>query len=334
MLNFALVGAGRIGVLHAANIAAHHSARLAYVYDTNAAAAAAIAAKYGTRVAPSIEAALGDAAVDAVLIASSTNTHVDLITASARAGKAILCEKPIDLDIERVERCKRDIAGTRVPIQLGFNRRYDQSHRAVCEAVRRGDIGALELLVLTSRDPGLPAVSYLRGSGGIFRDMTIHDFDLARFILGDDPVEEVFASGSIMVDPALREFGDVDTAMVVMKATSGALVHINNSRRAVYGYDQRVEAFGALGMVRSDNLRASTLTRDHAQATDAKEPLLNFFMERYRQAYVDELNDFIEVVAAKKTPSVGFEDGRCALILANAAIESSRIRKTVTVSYA
>ena len=334
MLNFALVGAGRIGVLHAANIAAHHSARLAYVYDTNAAAAAAIAAKYGTRVAPSIEAALGDAAVDAVLIASSTNTHVDLITASARAGKAILCEKPIDLDIERVERCKRDIAGTRVPIQLGFNRRYDQSHRAVCEAVRRGDIGALELLVLTSRDPGLPAVSYLRGSGGIFRDMTIHDFDLARFILGDDPVEEVFASGSIMVDPALREFGDVDTAMVVMKATSGALVHINNSRRAVYGYDQRVEAFGALGMVRSDNLRASTLTRDHARATDAKEPLLNFFMERYRQAYVDELNDFIEVVAAKKTPSVGFEDGRCALILANAAIESSQTRKMVTVSYA
>ena len=137
-----------------------------------------------------------------------------------------------------------------------------------------------------------------------------------------------------MVDPALREFGDVDTAMVVMKAASGALVHINNSRRAVYGYDQRVEAFGAKAMVRSDNLRASTLTRDDAQATDAKEPLLNFFMERYRQAYLDELNDFIEVVAAKKTPSVGFEDGRCALILANAAVESARIRRTVTVDYA
>jgi myo-inositol 2-dehydrogenase / D-chiro-inositol 1-dehydrogenase len=334
MINFALFGSGRIGVLHAANIAAHHSAHLSYVYDTNAAAAAATAAKHGARAAPSIEAALGDLAVDAVLIASSTNTHVDLITACARAGKAILCEKPIDLDIVRVERCKRDIAGTGVPIQLGFNRRYDHSHRAVREAVRRGDIGALELLVITSRDPGLPPVSYLKGSGGIFRDMTIHDFDLARFILGNDPVEEVFASGSIMVDPALREFGDVDTAMVVMKAASGALVHINNSRRAVYGYDQRVEAFGAKAMVRSNNLRASTLTRDDAQSTDAKEPLLNFFMERYRQAYIDELNDFIEVVAAKKTPSVGFEDGRCALILANAAVESSRLRKTVTVNYA
>ncbi|MGO9935174.1 MAG: inositol 2-dehydrogenase [Steroidobacteraceae bacterium] len=334
MINFALFGAGRIGALHAANIAAHRSARLAYVFDIDAAAAAAAAAKYGARAAPSIEAALGDAAVDAVLIASPTNTHVELITASARAGKAILCEKPIDLDILRVEQCKRDIAGSGVPIQLGFNRRYDHSHRAVRGAVRKGDIGALELLVITSRDPGLPSLSYLRGSGGMFRDMTIHDFDLARFILGDDPIQEVFASGSIMVDPALSEFGDVDTAMVVMKAASGALVHINNSRRAVYGYDQRVEAFGASGMVRSDNLRASTLMRDDARATDAREPLLNFFMERYRQAYLDELNDFIEVLAAKKAPAVGFEDGRCALILANAAVESSRIRKTVTVRYA
>jgi myo-inositol 2-dehydrogenase/D-chiro-inositol 1-dehydrogenase len=335
MINFALFGAGRIGVLHAANIAASHPrARLSYVYDTNTPAAEATAAKHGARVASSVEAALGDAAIDAVLIASSTSTHVDLITASARAGKAILCEKPIDLDIERVERCRRDIAGTGVPVQIAFNRRYDHNHRAVREAVRKGDIGALELLVITSRDPGLPALAYLQGSGGIFRDMTIHDFDLARFILGDDPLEEVFASGSIMVDPALREFGDVDTAMVVMKAASGALVHINNSRRAVYGYDQRVEAFGAKAMVRSDNLRASTLTRDDAQATDAKEPLLNFFVERYRQAYLDELNDFIEVVAAKKNPAVGFEDGRCALILANAAMESARIRRTVTVDYA
>jgi myo-inositol 2-dehydrogenase / D-chiro-inositol 1-dehydrogenase len=334
MINFALFGAGRIGVLHAANIAANHPrAHLSYVYDTNVAAAAATAAKYGARVASSIEAALGDAAVGAVLIASSTNTHVDLITASARAGKAILCEKPIDLDIERVERCRRDVAGAGVPIQIAFNRRYDRSHRAVREAVREGAIGALELLVITSRDPGLPSLSYVKGSGGIFRDMTIHDFDLARFILGDDPVGEVFATGSIRVDPALRAIGDVDTAMVVMKAASGALVHINNSRRAVYGYDQRVEAFGAKGMVASDNLRASTLTRSDANVTDAKEPLLNFFMERYRQAYLDELNDFIDVVAKKEPPAVGFEDGRCALILANAALESMRSGKAHRVDY-
>jgi myo-inositol 2-dehydrogenase/D-chiro-inositol 1-dehydrogenase len=334
MVRFALFGAGRIGALHAANIAASHPrARLSCVYDTNAAIAAATAARYDARVAASVEAALADPDVDAVLIASSTDTHVDLITAAALAGKAILCEKPIDLDIERVERCRRAIAGSRVPVQLGFNRRYDRSHRAVRDAVHAGQVGALELLIITSRDPGLAPLSYLAVSGGIFRDMTIHDFDLARFILGDDPVTSVYASGSIMVAPALRELGDVDTAMVVMRAASGALVHINNSRRAVYGYDQRVEAFGAAGMVQSDNLRASTLTRSDASATDMREPLLNFFIERYRQAYLDELGEFIDVVEGRKQPTAGFEDGRCALILANAALESLRSGNSVPVRY-
>jgi myo-inositol 2-dehydrogenase/D-chiro-inositol 1-dehydrogenase len=334
MMGFALFGAGRIGVVHAANIAASHPrATLKYVYDTNPAAAQSTAARYGAESAASVEAVLGDSSVDAVVIASSTDTHVDLITAAARAGKAILCEKPIDLDIERVEHCRRAIAGTGVPVQLGFNRRFDRSHRAVCEAVRAGQIGALEMLVITSRDPGLPPVAYLKGSGGIFRDMSIHDFDLARFILGDDPVEEVYATGSIMVERQLGEFGDVDTAMIVMKAASGALVHINNSRRAIYGYDQRVEAFGALGMVQSDNLRASSFTRSDSKVTQAKEPLLHFFMERYRQAYVDELADFIEVVESNKQPSAGFEDGRCALILANAAWEALRSGRSVRIRY-
>jgi myo-inositol 2-dehydrogenase/D-chiro-inositol 1-dehydrogenase len=335
MVNFALFGAGRIGALHAANIAASHPrAHLAYVYDTNRAAAELVAARHDARVASSIEAALADPRVEAVLIASSTHTHVELITASARAGKAILCEKPIDLDIARVERCRHDIAGTGVPLQIAFNRRHDRSHRALREAVRAGAIGALELLVITSRDPGLPPVPYLQVSGGIFRDMTIHDFDMARFILGDDPIEELYASGSIMVEPQLQALGDVDTTMIVMKAASGALIHINNSRRAVYGYDQRLEAFGALGMVQSDNLRASTLTRADASRTDAKEPLLNFFMERYRQAYVDELNEFIDVVLGRAQPSAGFEDGRCALILADAAWESLRSGRAVKISCA
>jgi len=329
-INFALFGAGRIGALHAANIAASHPrGRLSYVYDLNPAAAAAIAGKYGAEAAPSVDAALADAAVDAVLIASPTNTHVELITASARAGKAILCEKPIDLDIELVERCRRDVAGTGVPIQIGFNRRYDRSHRAV----RESDVGAVELLIITSRDPGLPPLPYLKVSGGMFRDMTIHDFDLARFILRDDPIEEVFATGSTLVDPALRELGDVDTAMVIMRAASGALVHINNSRRAAYGYDQRVELFGAKGMVQSENLRSSTVTRYDAKATDAKEPLLNFFIERYQQSYLDELNDFIDAVANERQPSVGFDDGRCALLLANAAWESMRNAKSARVNY-
>jgi myo-inositol 2-dehydrogenase / D-chiro-inositol 1-dehydrogenase len=334
MIRIALFGAGRIGALHAANIAAlHPRAELACVYDINAAAATAVASRHGAKAAASVEAVLGDADIDAVLIASSTATHVDLITASALAGKAILCEKPIDLDIERVERCRAEIANAGVPVQLGFNRRYDRSHRAVRDAVLAGDIGALELLSITSRDPGLPPAAYLKGSGGLFRDMTIHDFDLARFILGDDPITELYATGSVMVDPQLRDFGDVDTAMVIMKAASGALVHINNSRRAVYGYDQRVEAFGAHGMVQSENLRASSLTRSNTLATDAREPLLNFFIDRYQQAYRDELAHFIEVVESGAVPAAGFEDGRCALILADAAWKALRGGCSVAVRY-
>jgi myo-inositol 2-dehydrogenase / D-chiro-inositol 1-dehydrogenase len=331
MINFSLFGAGRIGTLHAANIAASHPrARLAYVYDLDPTAAAVIARKYGATVAPSVDAALGDAAVDAVLIASPTNTHVQLITASARAGKAVLCEKPIDLDIELVERCRKDIAGTGVAIQIGFNRRFDRSHRAV----RDSDVGAIELLIITSRDPGPPPHSYIKVSGGIFRDMTIHDFDLARFILRDDPIEEVFATGSALADPALAKLGDVDTAMVVMRAASGALVHINNSRRAVYGYDQRVELFGAKGMVQSENLRPSSVRRYDCHVTDAKDPLLNFFIERYQQSYLDELHEFIDAVAGKRRPVVGFDDGRCALLLANAALESMRSGQSVRVNLA
>lgn len=330
MVKFALFGTGRIGVMHAANIVANPNAELVTVYDVNAAAAQAAGARFGCKVAPSVEAALAEKGVDAVLIASSTNTHVDLITASAKAGKAILCEKPIDLDIARVEQCRKDIALTGVPVQIGFNRRYDPSHRAVREAVRKGEIGALELLVISSRDPGLAPVEYLKVSGGIFRDMMIHDFDLARFILGEEPTE-VYAAGSVKVDPEVGNLGDVDTAMVTLKTGSGALVHINNSRRSVYGYDQRIEAFGSKGMVQSDNVRANTLTRYTAEATGVKQPLLHFFIERYTQAYLDELNEFIEVVAKKQKPSVDFEDGRKALILADAATKSLKSGKPVKV---
>ncbi len=330
MLRFALFGAGRIGVMHAAHIAANHRARLQTVYDVHRPSAEKVAAAHGATVAPDVAAALAEA--DAVLIASSTDTHVDLITAAAKAGKPILCEKPIDLDMRRVEQCRRDIAGLGVPIQIGFNRRYDPSHRALREAVRNGEIGQIELLVITSRDPALASMAYMRGSGGIFRDMMIHDFDLARFILSEEPVE-IYAAGSVKVEPALADLHDVDTAMVVMKSASGALVHINNSRRAVYGYDQRVEAFGSSGMVQSENLRATTLRRYGAERTDAKDPLLNFFIERYAQAYNAELDDFIDTVENKSQPSVGFEDGRRALVIADAAFESMRAGRAVGISY-
>ena len=333
MLTFGLIGAGRIGALHARSIVANARAKLEYVADPDGAAAGAIAVSCGARVAPTVQAILQDKSIDAVLIASPTSTHVDLITAAAKAGKAILCEKPIDLDIARVERCRKDIAGSGVAVQIGFNRRFDRSHRAVREAVRRGEIGALELMVITSRDVRPAPLEYLKTSGGIFRDMTIHDFDMARFVLGDDRVEEVHAFGSVMVEPGLQGFGDVDTAMVTMKAASGALVHINNSRRAVYGYDQRIEAFGALGMVQSENLRGSSVVRYGATLTDAKEPLLDFFIERYAQAYVDELDAFIDAVLGKKAAEPDFEDGRLALKLADAAWASLRREGPIKVSY-
>jgi myo-inositol 2-dehydrogenase/D-chiro-inositol 1-dehydrogenase len=331
MVRFALFGAGRIGAMHAANIAANRRARLTAVFDVRRASAEKVATAHDARAAENVEAALAEA--DAVLIASSTDTHVDLIMAAAKARKPILCEKPIDLDIRRVEQCRREIAPFGVPVQIGFNRRYDPSHRALRDAVRGGEIGQLELLLITSRDPSLAPMEYMRVSGGIFRDMTIHDFDFARFVLGEEPVE-VYATGSIMVEQGLEQISDVDTAMVVMKAASGALVHINNSRRAVYGYDQRIEAFGSRGMVQSENWRATSLRRYGAERTAAQDPLLHFFIERYAQAYVDELNEFIDVVENKMEPAVGFEDGRRALIMADAAWESLRSGRAVKISYA
>jgi myo-inositol 2-dehydrogenase/D-chiro-inositol 1-dehydrogenase len=332
VVGFTLFGAGRIGAMHAANLAANPDAALLYVYDVDAAAAARTATRHGAKVAPDVAAALADPAVEAVLIASSTATHVDLITLAAQAGKAVLCEKPIDLDIARVERCRAALAGCDVPIQIGFNRRYDASHRAVRDAVAGGAIGQLELLLITSRDPAPAPREMMQGSGGLFRDMTIHDFDMARFVLGADPVE-VFATGSVMVDPMFAELDDIDTAMVVMRTASGALVHINNSRRAVYGYDQRIEAFGSTGMVQSDNLRPSTLSRYTDAATAAQEPLLHFFIERYRESYLRQVDDFIAAVRDRRPPAVTFEDGRKALLLADAAWDSARSGRAVAVRY-
>lgn len=331
MLRFALFGAGRIGRLHADNVSANPHARLICVYDINGSAASEVARKHGAEVAPTVEAVLAHPEVDAVLIASSTNTHVDLITRSALAGKAILCEKPIDLDIAVVERCREEIAGCNVPVQIGFNRRYDPNHRGVFDAVNNGEIGRLEQLVITSRDPSPPPASYVAVSGGLFRDMMIHDFDLARFILGEEIVE-VTASGSVLVDPAIGEAGDIDSAMAVMKTATGKLCHINNSRRASYGYDQRVEAFGSAGMVISNNRTATTVERYSAAATGVREPLLNFFIDRYGDAYRNQINDFIDAVRNNRAPSPGFEDGLQALILADAALESLRSGRTVRLN--
>jgi myo-inositol 2-dehydrogenase/D-chiro-inositol 1-dehydrogenase len=326
MLIFSQFGAGRIGQIHAANIAAHPEARLRYVVDVNRAAAEGLASRYGAAVADT-EAALSDSAVDAVLIASSTDTHADLIERAAKAGKAIFCEKPVDLDLKRVDACLKVASKAGVPLLIGFNRRFDPSFATLKRELSGGAIGKLELLAITSRDPGPPPLSYIKVSGGLFRDMMIHDFDLARWILGEEPIE-VYATASCLVDPAIGAAGDIDTAVVVLRTKSGAIAQISNSRRAVYGYDQRLEAFGSGGMLRAENRTPTTVERATAEGVAHDKPLF-FFLERYAEAYRAELDHFLAAVGKGEPPAPSGADGRAALALAEAALESSRTGKPV-----
>ena len=332
MLRIAVLGCGRIGRMHAANIAGHARAELASVYDIHRPSAEEVAAQHGVAAAETAEAVFVDTAVDAVLVATATETHADYIQKAVAAGKPVLCEKPIDLSLARVDACAKAIAGSSVPIQLGFNRRFDPGHRAAREAVRAGEIGELHQVVITSRDPGMPPRAYYEAAGGLFRDMTIHDFDLARFMLGEEP-EEVFAIGGRLIDPELMtELADFDTGMIVLRTAGGKQCHINNSRTAVYGYDQRVELLGTQGMLISGNRKPHELARYSATRTEAAKPYLNFFIERYQEAFNAEIDAFVDAIETGRAPEVGFEDGRRALVLAEAAMKSAAEGRTVRVS--
>jgi myo-inositol 2-dehydrogenase/D-chiro-inositol 1-dehydrogenase len=252
-----------------------------------------------------------------------------LIEASARAGKAIFCEKPVDLSLERVDRCLAEVARLGVPLMIGFNRRFDPSFAALHQALRDGRVGKVELVQITSRDPGPPPIEYVKVSGGLFRDMMIHDFDMARWLLDADPVE-VFASASCLVEPEIGAVGDVDTAAVTLRTAGGALAVITNSRRAVYGYDQRIEALGSAGMLQAGNCWPTTVETSTAEAVSRDTPLY-FFLERYAEAYRIELDHFIESLAQGTAPAVGARDGRMALALAEAAVESWKSGTPVTV---
>jgi len=330
MISFCQFGAGRIGAIHAGNVARHPAARLLHVVDVDQAAAVQIARQHGALVSTA-EAALADPSVDAVLIASSTDTHAGLIEAAARAGKAVFCEKPIDLDSGRVEACLAVVKATGITLMVGFNRRFDPNFAKLREQLRGGRIGRLEMLAITSRDPGPPPLSYIKVSGGLFRDMMIHDLDMARWLLGEEPVE-IFAAASCLVDPAIGAAGDVDSALVTLKTASGALCQISNSRRASYGYDQRIEAHGAKGMLRAGNLVESTLEYSGSDGIVGEKPL-HFFLERYAAAYRSELDAFIEAVAGRTAPPTSGEDGLRALILADAAVESVKSGRAVAVRY-
>ena len=332
MLRIAVLGCGRIGQMHAANVKRHPRAELAAVFDVNRTAAEQVAAAQGVRAAASADEIFSSGDIDAVLIATATPTHADYIEMAVAAGKAALCEKPIDLNLARVNACAEKIKGTKMPIQLGFNRRYDPGHSAARAAVLGGEIGDLHQVIITSRDPALPPRAYLEAAGGLFRDMTIHDFDLARFMLGEEPTE-VFALANALIDPALgAELNEVDSAMFVLRTASGKQCHINNSRTAVYGYDQRVELMGSAGMVISDNRKPHEVRRFTSTTTETSQPYQFFFLERYLEAFMAEIDGFVDCVEKRAEPLASFEDGRRALILAEAAYLSLREKRLVKVS--
>lgn len=330
MVGFAVLGCGRIGRMHAHDIHAHHRATLVSCYDVIRGAAEDTAKELGVAVADSVDDVLSDRRVQAVLIASSTTTHTDLITRCVKAGKAVFCEKPIDLDTARVDACWADIAPLDPLIMIGFNRRFDPSFKALRERVQAGGIGRLEQLVITSRDPSPPPPSYVASSGGLFRDMMIHDFDMARSLAGE--IVAVQAMGANLIDEEIAQLGDIDAAMVVMRAASGALVHINNSRRCAYGYDQRIEVFGETGMLQVHNRHKTMVESWGAGQTRAMDPVQDFFIARYAEAYVAEIGHFVDCIERGEKPLVGFADGREALLLADAALESLHSGAVVRLS--
>ena len=332
MLRIAVLGCGRIGRMHAENIHAHPRAELAGVFDVLDAAATDVAAKLGAAKFQTAEAVFASGNVDAVLVATSTPTHADFIEQAVAAGKPILCEKPIDLSIDRVKACAENIAGTNVPIMLGFVRRFDKGHAGVRQAIDAGKIGEVHQVIITSRDPDIAPDAYIEVSGGIFRDMTIHDFDMARFIIGEE-FESVSAVGARLVSPGLMErCDDYDTVTVTLTTATGKQCVISNSRRAVYGYDQRVEAFGTAGMAISENHPETNTRLYGADYTDQKAPLLNFFVERYSQAFASEIDAFVDAIETGTAPPVGFDDGQKALLLAEAAVLSVRKGRPVQLS--
>lgn len=319
MIRVAVIGAGRIGQIHAANLVQNENAEVVYVVDVVEAAAAKLAARCKAKVT-TVEGALGDDSVDAVVIASSTDTHADLVEKAAATGKAIFCEKPLDLDATRAEQCLAAAKKHGVLLSLGFNRRHDPSFSRLKKEIESGSVGNVEVVSITSRDPAPPPVEYIGRSGGLFRDMMIHDLDMARWLLGEEPVE-VFASGSVMADPAIGKAGDIDTAIAIMRTPSGRLCQITNSRRCEYGYDQRIEVFGSSGMVRADN-QTETKVEKATGAGFVTEPALPFFLERYADAYRIQLDRFIRAANGENVSLPGGEDGLMALKLADAAQKS------------
>ncbi|MEQ1899255.1 MAG: inositol 2-dehydrogenase [Devosia sp.] len=328
-IRFALLGAGRIGKVHARAVSSNPFVRLVAVADALPQAAKDIAAQYGCEVR-SIEQVLASSDIEAVVICTPTDTHADLIEKFSKAKKAIFCEKPIDLSVARVQACLKVVDANKSILMVGFNRRFDPHFMAVRAAIDAGDIGDVEMVTIISRDPGPPPIDYIKRSGGIFKDMTIHDFDMARYLLGEE-VETVSAQGSVLVDKAIGAAGDYDSVSVMLTTKSGKHASISNSRRATYGYDQRIEAHGSKGSAAAENQRAVSIEIAGPKGY-TRPPLHDFFMTRYTQAYANEIATFIDAIAGKTKASPGGQDGLIALALAEAALKSAKEGRAVKVS--
>lgn len=318
MINVCLFGVGRMGQDHAHHIERNRNAKLYCVVDPNIALTNTVAEKYGAKSYYTTDEALADPEIDAVVIASKTDTHADLIMASAKSGKPIFCEKPIDLSLKKIDECLSVVEECGVTLLVGFNRRFDPSYQSLRKRVVEGDIGTIETLAITNRDATMPGLGFLKTSGGLFRDMMIHDFDIARWILQEEPVE-VFATGSCVIDKRLEEFGDLDTGMAILKMESGTLCHINTCRRCVYGYDQRIEAFGSEGLLRANNLAPTTVEYATSSGVSKDKPFPGF-RQRFAEAYRNEIDHFLsDLVTGKYAPLVSTKDARQALVIAEAA---------------
>ena len=330
MIRMAVLGAGRIGKIHAANVAADRRTRLTVVADPHRPSVEALAEQLGCAASLDCAAAIERDDVDAILIGTPTDTHIDLMLRAVKLGKPVLCEKPIDLDIGRATAAVEEVEKLKGRVMLAFNRRFDPDAMRLRKAIDDGEIGDVRQVVLTSRDPGLAPREYLEHSGGIFRDMTIHDFDTACWMLGEEPVE-VMAIGNRLVDPKLDEIPDFDSVMVLLRTASGKQCHINGCRQAVYGFDQRVEVFGSKGMLLNENHRPSSLRRWTSTTTDARDPLLNFFLERHADSYKVELDAFLNALAANAPMPATLRDGLRALRIANCALESATTGRLVKI---
>jgi myo-inositol 2-dehydrogenase/D-chiro-inositol 1-dehydrogenase len=327
IINIALFGLGRIGQMHADNLLNNKNFNLKYIFDKDQKLTKKLSKKYNSTGIQNPKIAFKDQNIKCIFIASSTNTHLKFIEEAVVNKKVVFCEKPLDLDLNKINKCEKRISKYNPKIQIGFNRRYDPAHNSLNQNLLKGKIGKLEKIIITSRDPSPPPINYLKTSGGIFKDMMIHDFDLARFYAGKDEFESIFATGQRFSEKKLKKINDLDLATVVMKTKKGVQCIITNSRHCSFGYDQRIELFGSKGMIISDNQRDLETVLYSKNSTDNRTQLKDFFIERYSEAYKIQLNDLVKICKKNSKPLANFDDGKKSLILAEIAKKSLNSKK-------